>query len=66
MYLKLEEIKSRDMSMLEGTKWHEDVKWLIAQAKKVERYEEFIRRCRIAGEGGLPRLKQEANQILKR
>lgn len=33
--------------------------------EKVERYEEFIRACRFAGEGGLPQLRKDANYLLK-
>ncbi|MEK4030722.1 hypothetical protein MKZ02_19590 [Pseudobacillus sp. FSL P4-0506] len=33
--------------------------------KQVERYEQFIRACQYAGEGGLPTLRKHANQLLR-
>lgn len=42
-----------------------DALWLIEQSKKAERYEQFVSACRFAGEGGLPLLRKEANQLLR-
>ena len=63
---RLEEVKKRDTSyLLSGTNLENDWCWLIEQAEKVERYEEFIKACRFAGEGGIPQLRIEANYLLK-
>ncbi|RDY70302.1 hypothetical protein DXT76_13595 [Halobacillus trueperi] len=39
--------------------------WLIQQADKKSKYEEFIRACQFAGRDGLTTLRKEANQLLR-